>query len=116
MKKITNENEFLEDLIKNENEEGEVNMMKYTSPDIISPHDLHDFIENLTLKGYIKYIDTMHYRVTQAGKSSYISLRRKIIKSIVSGTKITIREIVSFVLGILTTVIAAIILKRLGLQ
>lgn len=116
MKKITNENEFLKDLIKNENEFGEVNMIKYTSPEIISSHNLHDFIENLTSKGYIKYIDTTHYRITQAGKSSYASFRKKILKSIISGTKITIREIISFILGILTAVITSIILKRLDLQ
>lgn len=116
MKKIINENQFLKVFINAADKNDEVEILKVFNENIISPNNLYDMINSLSEKKYIKYVDTQHYRITYKGRSAYISPRKSFLKSIFKGGKVTIREIISFILGIISTVIANIALKWLGLD
>ena len=116
MYKITNEEKFLKHFIDNANEYGEVDITKTFPEDLLPSINTMDFLKVLSKKGYVEYVDFQHYRLTPYGRNAYIPLRKKIIKSIFTGTKVTLREIISFLLGILSAVIIAIALKRLGLN
>ncbi len=116
MKKIKNENDFLKYFSKNANDHGEVEILKVFNDKIISREDLTDFIRVTSSKGYIKYIDYGHYRITPYGRSAYIPFWKHLFRSLFSGFKITVREVISFLLGILSAIIIQIILKWLGIN
>ena len=116
MKKIKNENDFLKYFSKNANDHGEVEILEVFNYKIISREDLTDFINVTSSKGYIKFIDFEHYRITPYGKSAYIPFWKRLFRSLFSGAKITVREIISFLLGIFSAIIIQIVLNWLGIN
>ena len=116
MKKITNEEQFLKRFIKYADESGEIKISKVFTKDIISQNDLHDMINSFTQKRFIQYVDIEHYRITYIGKSAYIPFWKKILNSIFKGSKITLREFASFILGIISAIVISIASKWLGLD
>lgn len=115
-KTIKSESAFLKHFIQNANEFGEVDITKAFPSDILSPLDLHDYIKSLSQKNYIQYVDFQHYRLTPYGRNAYVPVHKKILKMIFTGTKVTLREVISFFLGVLSAIVIAVALHWLGLD
>ena len=104
---IKNENDFLGLLISNKDSENNVHLSKISSDSGLTSLDISRLIENLSKHDFIVQTDTETIHLFPWGISAYKPLWKRIAIPICKLLVLTIKNLIIFIVGILSGIIVA---------
>lgn len=107
MKQIKNENDFIGFLISVKSDENDIDTISALKASNLSEVDFLHFIDSLSSKGFLKYIDTQTYHMFPERISSYRPTYKRILLCISKMLILTVKNVIIYVGGILSGVIVA---------